>query len=680
VTSWQLLAAGQQQQANTTMTKVVLHSTLSMSSNATTTPNASSCCQMDDSFGRFNCVSSTTQFEETRNRPTRRTVLHVRHNDEENGQNGQNEHHHDKHPHERTTRTIITKPFHLLSHSESTPCNLNDYLKQHPQLVKRARSLKRLSNITTHTTTITTTTTTRCASSSTDATSTATTRPKQRKVINVLQAEVAYAESHQVDWMVSGDATTCHIVGLRSTRWSSQTPTTPSSSSSGDKTVHQQEPLGPSSTLRALTSLAHLDECHLPSLDAMVQEHLQYHCQKEEELYQYQQQHQHQQQQGRMKVEDKTSDEDDFGFFFDAVEELDDIDHDNDDDDHEGEDSTYHQAAPTTTTTTSTIIPAPSWMRSCSMPSTSPTELQHFPGFASSRPFHATPATTDATPAPTFIASTTTLHHSSEDRENNNNNNHDNKQNYNKIQMELHLVGGCDDPASYELSRDLLEAWATLADRYSSHNQVHLVTAAISSLNVKDSMATNDPTTTSSSLSPSVLLSRGMGIDCHTGQVFGLQSIATELQGPAIEVRQARLWARAVTKQQVGGSAVGGLESNRLAVIHTAHSSELCISPFEYCPHPHLEVLLQMPNDVLKNATSTSPELEGEHFCTAIRRTLSWLQLVPSDDVFGKRHLPRRPLRYSRSAVDVHQWVPHDECTQHALSSSQSALNLQFGP
>ena len=661
----------------------VLHSNLSMSFNATTTPNASSSCQQMDgpesttrSFRRFYCVSSTP-FSENRNRPTRRTVLHVRHNDEEN------EHRDDNTPHERTTRTPITKPFHLLSHSESTPCNLNDYLKQHPQLVKRARSLKRLSNITTHTTTIITTTSSSSDSSSTTSTAnlTSTTRPKQRKVINVLQAEVAYATSPQVDWMVSGDATTCHIVGLRSTSGSRQTPTPSSNSSNSnndDRTVHQ-EPLGPSSRLRVLTSLAHLDECHLPSLDAMVQEHLQYHRQKEEELYLSQQHHQHHQQQGSMKGEDETSDEDDFGFFFDAVEELDDIDHDDNDDDHEGEDSTYHQAAPTTTTTTSKIIPAPSWTRSCSMPSTSPTELQHFPGFASSRPIHAAPTTTGATPAPRFTSSTTTLHHSSGDRENNNNN-HDNKQNYQKIQMDLHLVGGCDDPASYELSRDLLEAWATLADRYSSHIQVHLVTAAISSLNVNDSMATNDPTISSSSLSSSMLLSRGMGIDCHTGHVFGLQSIATELQGPAIEVRQARLWARAATKQQVGGSAVDTCESNRLAVIHTVHSSELCISPFEYRPHPHLEVLLQMPNDVLKNATSTSPELEGEHFCTAMRRTLSWLQLVPSDDVFGKRHLPRRPLRYSRSAVDVHQWVPQDEGTQHALSSSQSALNLHFGP
>ena len=309
------------------------------------------------------------------------------------------------------------------------------------------------------------------------------------------------------------------------------------------------------------------------------------------------------------------------------------------------------------------------------MPSTSPTELQHFPGFAASRRFHTTapPSSTATTTAASSTSMTTTMHHSTANSDDRDTNNDVNKANQNKIQMELHLVGGCDDPTSYQLSRDLLEAWATLADRYSSQIQVHLVTAAISSLNVKDSVTPSDK------MSSSMLLSRGMGIDCHTGQVFGLQSIATELQGPALEVRQARLWARAATNQQRGTGSQDeedDTETNRLAVIHTPQSAELCIAPFEYRPHPHLEVLLQMPNDVLKKVTSTSPELEGEHFCTSMRRTLSWLQLVPSDDVFGKQH-QSRPLRYSRSAMDVHQWEPHDECTRHALHTSQSALEIK---
>jgi hypothetical protein len=371
-----------------------------------------------------------------------------------------------------------------------------------------------------------------------------------RKVLNVLQSEVAHATSAQVDWLLSGDATTCHVVGLRS-----------SSSSSSRNSV-------------ALTSLAHLDECHVPSLDAIVQEHLHHHHNRHHRYY-------------PLKEEDE---DDDFGYFLDAVEEHD-----------EKEEKEEQQ-----------VWKAP-------LPAGSPTESRQFPGFE--MPFPP-PATTK-----------------------------DDQRDKNKIQMDLHLVGGCDDPTSYQLSRDLLEAWAALADRYTSQLQIHLVTAAISSLNVSSGGGGGfDP-----------LLSRGMGIDCHTGQVFGLQSIAAELQGPAIEIRQARLWARAIN-QKPNGSDNG---ENRLVVIHTPDSSELWIAPFDYQPHPQLETLLHMPNDALKQVTSTSPNFEGEHFCTGVRRTLSWLQLVPSEGVFGKQP---RPLRYSRSAG--HQWEPHDEPTRRALQSS----------
>jgi Protein N-terminal asparagine amidohydrolase len=456
-------------------------------------------------------------------RGTRRTVLQVA--DEEN--------------------PLATRPLLLLAHSESTPCRLNDYLKEHPQLAKQARQLKRLSKITPQTT-------------------------LQRKVLNVFQSEVAHATPAQVDWLVSGEATTCHIIGLRSSR-------TSSSSSASSPPV--------------LTSLAHVDECHLPSLDAIIQEHIQHH-------------------QCHTPDRDENNEED-FGYFLDALEE-----HDEDDDDDHADD-----------------LPPP-WQ--AALASSSPTDLQHFPGFLTSQQ-QLRPGT------------------SHDDH-------HEKGRAKSKVRMELHLVGGCDDPISYQLSLDLLDAWAVLGDRYSSLIEIQLVTAAISSLNVSgsSSRARND----ADDNGQWSLLSRGMGIDCHTGHVFGLQSIADELQGPAVEIRQARLWARASNPEnyRLGGS------QNRLVVIHTSHSPEIYIEPYDYRPNPKLDMILRMPNDMLKQVTSTSPDLECENFCTEVRRSLSWLQLVPSEDVFGKQP---HPLMYSRSASDVHQWEPHDESTRRALQASQ---------
>ena len=66
-----------------------------------------------------------------------------------------------------------------------------------------------------------------------------------------------------------------------------------------------------------------------------------------------------------------------------------------------------------------------------------------------------------------------------------------------------------------------------------------------------------------------------------------------------------------------------------------------------------MNVLLQVPDDVLLSVASTSPEHESHDFCTNFRRTLSFVNTVPAEIVFGGGN---KPLVYVRSAGDLNEW------------------------
>jgi hypothetical protein len=218
------------------------------------------------------------------------------------------------------------------------------------------------------------------------------------------------------------------------------------------------------------------------------------------------------------------------------------------------------------------------------------------------------------------------------------------------IQMDLHMVGGFLDQegTSQQLSQDLLHEWAQLADKYSDRLEIHLKTAAISSLN------TTNTTTCSSTARPK---SRGLGIDTRTGQVFGIAaSLPQHLEGPAMEVRNARLWARA-------NSGSSSATKASLSVIHdrSCPPGQVRIEPFDYQPNPQLDPLLNVPDQVLKQFASTSPDVESDRFCSDLRRTLSFINSVPSSQVFGA--CKSLPLIYSRSTNNLHEWEHHTTTT-----------------
>lgn len=388
-----------------------------------------------------------------------------------------------------------------LPRRESTPSDFNEYLVSHPNIVNRARHLQQSSKML-------------CLR----------TRMASSTCINVLQGEVAHAHSGQTDVLMSSEATTCHVLAVRSISTAKNVP--------------------------PLTSLAHVDEFNPDCLEEIVKEHIDHHHHDDNDTLLSIN--------ASTKCNNEQPTSDDFGFF----------------DLQEGSSAAYP-----------------------SLSTASPTEASDFPGFL--RP----------------VASMPTLK----------------KKTKSMVHIKLHMVGGCEDSegTSQQLSKQLLEQWAHLAQKHQTSCKIKLATAAVGGLNT---CPLGRPE------------SRGMGIDTRTGEVFGLQEIPDHLQGPAVEIRNARIWARS---------------SPQLSVIHHHRHSQGCltIEPFDYQPNPQLDALLNVPDPILKRVASTSPECESDRFCSDLRRTVSFINSVPSTQVFGS--CKTKPLMYQRASSsmgNLHDW------------------------
>ena len=122
-----------------------------------------------------------------------------------------------------------------LPRRDSTPSDLNQYIKSHPKLVRRAQEIHQSSNEF-------------CWKE----------RAASSTCLNVLQGEVAHATSDQTKVLMSSEATTCHVLAVRST----------SQISNG----HERQ--------KPLTSLAHIDECNPQCLENILKEHIEHHRQR----------------------------------------------------------------------------------------------------------------------------------------------------------------------------------------------------------------------------------------------------------------------------------------------------------------------------------------------------------------------------------------------------------------
>ena len=445
-----------------------------------------------------------------------------------------------------------------LPRRDSTPSDLNKYLLEHPKLARRARDFLQVDQQASLLSTSRFHTKRRLSIKEITESSTC---------LNVLQGEVAHVVDgkQETDVLLSGEATTCHVVAVRSTSTTA-------------------------SNVPPLTSLAHVDECNPKCLEKILLEHLDHHREESATLIPLNRM-------GSSAVLSSSYEDNGFGFF--------DVSEGGEDDYDENE-------------RLDRFIPT--------LAGSSPSELPRFPGFLDSATL------SPRSPKRRFIND--------------------------KIQIELHMAGGFDDSdgTSHQLSKELLEVWASLGEKYSSEVSIHLCTAAISGLNTD----TDGPK------------ARGLGIDTRTGEVFMVPcELPKHLDGPAVEIRNARSWARGMNCSSSDGGNNASDESSskpELSVLHTRQNrpGEILIEPFEYHPQPQLNPLLNVPDQVLKQVVSTSPEHESERFCSDLRRTLSFINTVPSKSIFGGTDNPK-PLVFRRRSASVgsssvHEWEQHRSC------------------
>jgi hypothetical protein len=178
-----------------------------------------------------------------------------------------------------------------------------------------------------------------------------------------------------------------------------------------------------------------------------------------------------------------------------------------------------------------------------------------------------------------------------------------------KITLDVHIVGGFDDSkgSSREISNWLITLLASIAAEEKDSLVITLQTCAISSMNDD---GRNSP------------IGRGLAMDMKTGETF-LARCDEEVAGPSMPLRSSRLWS--------------GSCPPKLHLIHTAYSNTVCIEPFTYAPFKELASLLNLPDDVLLQYTSTSPDCEEDDFCQCIRSTLTFLRDVPCKRIFGAK-------------------------------------------
>lgn len=207
--------------------------------------------------------------------------------------------------------------------------------------------------------------------------------------------------------------------------------------------------------------------------------------------------------------------------------------------------------------------------------------------------------------------------------------------NVHRIEMKIHIVGGFDDDdgCSRFISQFLIRTLAEIAQEHSAHLRMTLQSCLISSLNDNGGLP----------------IGRGLAMNTTTGEAF-LACVHSSAKGPEIPLRSCRVLQN---------------DSKRLSVIHTygrngnsSSSSIIQILPFSY--HPNLDTinfLLQLPDPILLQYTSTSPHAEKQDFCNNFRMIANYMKYHPCQDVFDDDCDSPVVLERKLGDFDLCKWV-----------------------
>lgn len=226
------------------------------------------------------------------------------------------------------------------------------------------------------------------------------------------------------------------------------------------------------------------------------------------------------------------------------------------------------------------------------------------------------------------------------ERRTTNNNSHE------TVTIDIHVMGGFDDDdaSSSSITDWLLPLLARLAKEFKNQTVgVRMVVKTLvvsSSNNVVDDRNNNSP------------IGRGLGIDARTGEVFLARCDDEDdnngrSSGPVSLLRSVRLWSRAAGSCGSNHHAASShLQPHKLSVVHTAKDvddlfsswnvgaddsirseySLFWVQPFLLRLIPDVDVLLGLPNELLLQYTSTSPEVEYPGFVKDVRASLQFLK------------------------------------------------------
>lgn len=160
--------------------------------------------------------------------------------------------------------------------------------------------------------------------------------------------------------------------------------------------------------------------------------------------------------------------------------------------------------------------------------------------------------------------------------------------------LELSLFGGFKDAKglSEELSVKILDTF--------NKNQmdVHLVTACITDLNTRTEKMVPFP------------IIYGLAVIIQTGEMF---PALFQDRGPDQALRSARHFT--------GSEEVINIYDNK--------KNQLVIGPFDYSSMDEIDLLCRMPDSLIRQHLSTSPEQEPKHFETSVRAALVQIRDYP---------------------------------------------------
>ena len=205
------------------------------------------------------------------------------------------------------------------------------------------------------------------------------------------------------------------------------------------------------------------------------------------------------------------------------------------------------------------------------------------------------------------------------------------------ICIEVHLVGGYNDAkgASSEITNAFFTLLKKLASELTPHVVFHLKTCVVCGLNdsinyridtsnSKSNSNSNSNSNCASSLSSPIM--RGFAMDVNSGRIVLIKNVDGTLLGPKPTLRRARLWCN-------------DSREKCLNIVHHSDQDFISIEPFVLKTFLDFHYFLKMPNDLLLEYTSTSPECEAENYCDEFRDTARFLMSTNTEDVFGPKNL-----------------------------------------